>query len=99
MKVTIGAAVLFGISAICGAANAHQLTLENLTSYDIVHAWVENGEIQGFRRVGWGSYRTFDVQLPKGRCETTLTVTFASGQSLSTEAEVCGGMHLKITRQ
>ncbi len=93
------AAVVIASSAMCGTASAHQLTLENLTSSDIVHAWVKNGKIEGFRRVAWGSYRTFDVELENGECNTTLTLSFDSGQTLTTEAEICGGMRLKITRQ
>lgn len=88
-KVLVAALVLAAVSVVPVAA--YDLVIRNNTDQDLASITVRPGQVANFRRMPSKSKKTFQVTLPSGQCETRITARMEDGQSVSTQANVCGG--------
>ena len=94
-----GGAIAAAVLALpAGAASGYELTIDNLTSTDIVGVSAKPGKLVDFRRIRSGTTRSFEVTMPEGECEVHLILRFDDGGTSEGGANVCKGEAVRITQ-
>ena len=97
-SIAAGAIAAAALALPAGAAFGYELTIDNLTSTDIVAVSAKPGKLVGFKRLRSGTTRTFEVTMPKGECEVHLILRFDDGATSEGSADVCKGEAVRITQ-